>query len=173
VKRTITIIAVLAVALMACAGSLAAKSVERFPSASSAFVRDAAAREPQLKGARLETLWIFDADFENLTGDNAGWSSGDQSGTLAVDNYWHHDTIRINGYAYLGDSTWWCGTYNSCWRQARGYGNDWTQILERHFYVADDLVGQQPRLRREPGQVAGLEQHERRGPGPHGGRHYA
>ena len=82
---------------------------------------------------RVETLWIFDADFEDLVGDNAGWLSEDRSGTLRVPNYWHKDTIRINGFAHLGDSTWWCGTYNPCWRQPRGYGNDWTQILSRAF----------------------------------------
>ena len=86
-----------------------------------------------LEGTRLETLWIFDANFEDLTGDNAGWTVYDRSGTLGSDNYWHHDTIRMAGFPHLGDSTWWCGTYDSCWRQARGYGNEWLQILERHF----------------------------------------
>ncbi len=87
----------------------------------------------QLEGTRLETLWIFDADFEDLTGDNAGWTSVDRSGTLGMDNYWHHSDIRIGSYTHLGDTTWWCGTYNECWRQPRGYGNGWLQILERHF----------------------------------------
>ena len=82
---------------------------------------------------RVETLWIFDADFEDLVGDNAGWLSEDMSGTLAVPNYWHKDTIRIDGFAHLGDSMWWCGKYDPCWRQPRGYGNDWTQILSRAF----------------------------------------
>jgi hypothetical protein len=85
------------------------------------------------RGARLETLWIFDANFEDESGDNAGWQVFDNSGTAAVANYWHHDTIRINGFAHLGDSTWWCGTYNACWRQPRGYGNNWIQIMERSF----------------------------------------
>jgi hypothetical protein len=83
--------------------------------------------------ARAETLWIFDADFNDLVGDNDGWVSLDRSGTLEQVNYWHHDTIRINGFAWLGDSTWWCGTYDDCWLQPRGYGNDWVQILERSF----------------------------------------
>ncbi|MCK4512759.1 hypothetical protein KAW64_13525, partial [bacterium] len=39
-----------------------------------------------------ETLWIFDADFEDLSGDNAGWTTYDRSGTLAQVNYWHKDT---------------------------------------------------------------------------------
>ncbi len=80
-----------------------------------------------------ETLWIFDADFEDLSGDNLGWLSLDMSGTLEVVNYWHKDTIRINGFEHLGDSTWWCGTYNDCWRQPRGYGNDWVCCLSREM----------------------------------------
>jgi hypothetical protein len=84
-----------------------------------------------LRTAGEETLWIFDADFEDLSGDNAGWTSLDVSGTPAVPNYWHKDTIRINGFEWLGDSTWWCGTYNPCWRQPRGYGNNWVCILSR------------------------------------------
>ena len=94
-----------------------------------------AATQVDLRGARLETLWIFDADFEDLTGDNAGWTAYDVSGTLAQTNYWHKDTIRIpDSLVYLlGDSTWWCGTYNECWRHPRGYGNFWVQILKRSF----------------------------------------
>jgi hypothetical protein len=84
-----------------------------------------------------ETLWIFDADFEDLMGDNAGWTSLDMSGTLAVTNYWHKDTIRINGFTHLGDSTWWCGTYNDCWCQPRGYGNDWLCSLAREFPLSE------------------------------------
>ncbi|MEE8572012.1 MAG: T9SS type A sorting domain-containing protein [Gemmatimonadota bacterium] len=83
--------------------------------------------------SRVETLWIFDADFEDLLGDNAGWISEDRSGTLAIPNYWHKDTIRINGFEHLGDSTWWCGKYDACWRQPRGYGNNWFQLLWRAF----------------------------------------
>jgi len=83
---------------------------------------------------RAETLWIFDADFEDLLGDNSGWVSEDRSGTLAIPNHWHKDTIRINGFEHLGDSTWWCGTYAECWwRQPRGYGNNWIDCLERDF----------------------------------------
>jgi len=83
------------------------------------------------------TLWIFDADFEDLTGDNAGWTSLDMSGTLEQANYWHKDTIRINGFEHLGDSTWWCGTYNDCWRQPRGYGNDWLCSLVRELPLSE------------------------------------
>jgi len=84
-----------------------------------------------------ETLWIFDADFEDLTGDNAGWLSLDMSGTLEQVNYWHKDTIRISGFEYLGDSTWWCGTRNDCWRQPRGYGNDWLCFLSRELALSE------------------------------------
>ena len=83
--------------------------------------------------ARTDTLWIFDAGFEDLLGDNAGWIGEDLSGTLAQENCWHKDTIRINGFTHLGDSTWWCGKYDPCWRQPRGYGNNWYQLLSRDF----------------------------------------
>ncbi len=91
--------------------------------------------------ARTETLWIFDADFEDLLGDNAGWVSEDLSGTLGVENYWHKDTIRINGFEHLGDSTWWCGTTNPCWLQPRGYGNDWYQLMWRDFPLSEWAAG--------------------------------
>ncbi len=89
------------------------------------------------ESARRETLWIFDADFEDMTGDNAGWLSIDRSGTLGQENYWHKDTIRINGFEHLGDSTWWCGTYDECWVQPRGYGNNWYQLLWRDFPLSE------------------------------------
>ncbi len=68
-------------------------------------------RSERSRDSYSDTLWIFDADFEDLLGDNAGWTSEDRSGTMAIENYWHKDTIRINGFEHLGDSTWWCGTY--------------------------------------------------------------
>jgi hypothetical protein len=106
-----------------------------------------------VQAARYETLWIFDADFEDLTGDNAGWTSEDRSGTLAIENYWHKDTIRINGFEHLGDSTWWCGKYDPCWRQPRGYGNDWYQVLSREFPEVATIT--------EPGDVLTLEYDQR------------
>ena len=87
------------------------------------------AHDASRPATRTETLWIFDADFEDLLGDNAGWTSYDRSGSGGYVNYWHKDTIRINGFSYLGDSTWWCGTYDNCWVQPRGYGNNWVCIL--------------------------------------------
>jgi hypothetical protein len=106
------------------AGDVRASLRERPPVAS--------AESDRSGGARLDTLWIYDADFSTTTGDNAGWTVSDQSGTIGQTNYWHHDTIRLSE-EYLGDSTWWCGTYNSCWRQPRGYANEWYQILEREM----------------------------------------
>ncbi len=94
---------------------------------------DTSSDEAEFRGTRLDTLWIFNANFEDLEGHNAGWTSYDNSGTLGVENYWHHDTIHMLNLPQLGDSTWWCGTENACWRQPRGYGNNWIQILERSF----------------------------------------
>ncbi len=99
-----------------------------------------------------ETLWIFDADFEDLQGDNAGWVSKDISGTLGQQSYWHKDTIRINGFMHLGDSTWWCGTTNPCWRQPRGYGNNWYQLMRRDFPLSEWS---------EPGDAVALEWDQR------------
>jgi hypothetical protein len=82
--------------------------------------------------AELDTNWIFDADFSNTSGDNAGWTTYNRSGDPPQTNYWHIDTIRTT-QAYLGTYTWWCGRDNICWVQPRGYGNDWTQYLSRHF----------------------------------------
>ena len=89
----------------------------------------------ELQGTRMETLWIFDADFEDLIGDNAGWTSIDLSGSLGVENFWHKDTIRLTE-PYLGDSTWWCGKYDECWIQPRGYGNNWLQLMHRDFELS-------------------------------------
>jgi len=97
----LAICAVLAVcASVAAASSTDAKLLSRIPDpgtrAASTNGRD---------GARLDTLWIFDADFSTTTGDNSGWTVYDRSGTLASVNYWHHDDIRIGSYAHLGDRT--------------------------------------------------------------------
>jgi len=83
--------------------------------------------------SRTDTIWLFDADFHDMEGDNDWWSV-DVSGTLGETNHWHRDTIR-NDYPTLDalGMTWWCGTYSVCWRQPRGYGNLWTQYLWRDF----------------------------------------
>jgi len=132
--------AALAFSISGASAGEAAGEVEPLLRSSDA-VHGLAVPRVETRGARLETLWIFDADYEDLVGDNAGWTVYDRSGTLGSENFWHHDTIRINGFTHLGDSTWWCGTYSSCWRQARGYGNNWMQILERHFTEASGLSG--------------------------------
>ncbi|MCK4510880.1 hypothetical protein KAW64_04030, partial [bacterium] len=127
--------------LMLCAGGAGARNViVESPIAGSAIAGPNRSSSTETRGARLETLWIFDADFSTITGDDA-WTSTDRSGTIGMDNYWHHDTIRMTGFEHLGDSTWWCGRNSPCWRQPRGYGNDWTQILERHFTEASGLSG--------------------------------
>ena len=95
----------------------------------------------EFRGARLETLWIFTADFEDLLGDNAGWTSYDMSGTLGQENYWHKDTIRISGHPTMGDSTWWCGTYSDCWLQPRGYANNWTMLMSRELPLSTWSIG--------------------------------
>ncbi len=93
---------------------------------------------PLTARAAADTLWIFDATFEDFEGDNAGWQTFDMSGFPPDDSdYWHKDTIRINGFEWLGDSTWWCGTYCSWWEQPRGYGNYWKQWLHRSLPLAE------------------------------------
>ncbi len=90
--------------------------------------------------ARSETLWIFDADFEDLVSpDNLGWTSIDYSGTTFQENHWHKDTIRLDGFEHLGDSTWWCGMVDTtgCWEHPRGYGNDWHQEMWRDFALGE------------------------------------
>ncbi len=80
---------------------------------------------------RAETLWMFDADFSDLTGDNAGWLSFDLRGDLPSEDYWHKDTLFTDSFPYLGDTAWWCGTYDSSFEQGQGYGNSWICMLER------------------------------------------
>ncbi len=140
-KPRLTTCALVGAALLLFAPASLARIVDEAPERQAHRLEEPLFRETDLAPTRLETLWIFDADFSDLVGDNAGWTAHDRSGTLGVANCWHHDTIRINGFTHLGDSTWWCGTYNDCWCQPRGYGNDWTQILERHFTEASGLTG--------------------------------
>ena len=116
----------------------------------------------ELRAVGEETLWIFDADFEDLSGDNLGWLSYDTSGTLEQVNYWHKDTIHrwTQDPAHpLGDSTWWCGTYgSSCWRQPRGYANNWICMLSRSF---PEIAGTEPgdAIRLEYDQRYAMENH--------------
>ena len=88
-----------------------------------------------LPASATDTLWIFDADFHDLEGDNAGWTSYDRSGTLGQENYWHKDTLFTDAFPQLGDSAWWCGTYDECFEQGQGYGNNWYCTLERDFTI--------------------------------------
>ena len=141
-SRTLVLL-VLGVVLVA--GMAGAKGLDNAGLATHVPLPNASVTSGDFEGARLETLWIFEADFEDLTGDNAGWTSPDFSGTAAQENYWHRDTIRLTE-TYLGDYTWWCGTYNECWVQPRGYGNDWLMLMHRDFELSswsvagDDVV---------------------------------
>ncbi len=135
-KWKISIVLAACALLVICTGVASATSVDQKLLSRVPSPGGGTASAGEFSDARLETLWIFDADFSTTTGDNEGWTVYDRSGTLASVNYWHHDNIRMDGFPHLGDSTWWCGTYNDCWRQPRGYANDWIQILERHFTEA-------------------------------------
>jgi len=89
--------------------------------------------EREFARSRTDTIWLFDADFHDMEGDNAWWSL-DVSGDPGETNHWHRDTIR-NDWPTLDalGMTWWCGKYDACWKQPRGYGNLWTQYLWRDF----------------------------------------
>ncbi len=126
--------------------SLAASDAERAPTilpyAGHALRSGSDAGAPGALGnahaaSRWETLWIFDADFSDLTGDNAGWATFDESGTPPFENFWHKDTLFTAEHPELGDSAWWCGTVDPCFEQGQGYGNDWICYLERDFPLGD------------------------------------
>ena len=140
-RSAVTTATAVAAVVLVCASVAAARVPEPAgPAHGSAVEQRARGFGIEARASRLETLWIFDADFSTTIGDDA-WTATDRSGTLGSDNFWHHDTIRTGGFEHLGDSTWWCGTANPCWRQPRGYGNDWLQILERHFTEAAGASG--------------------------------
>ncbi len=137
--RTAARVALVGALVAGCACAAEARWVED-PPTSSPRIRQVSSAAGTVHGGDAhavragdsDTLWIFDADFENFQGDNAGWQTFDMSGSPVVDgDYWHKDTIRINGFEWLGDSTWWCGTYCSWWVQPRGNGNSWAQWLYR------------------------------------------
>jgi hypothetical protein len=126
------------VVLLVAASGGSAKNAPAEPGSSVVRPEGVAPTPGEIARATTETLWIFDADFQDTLGDNAGWRSLDKSRNSSCPNYWHVDTIRTPlSRPYLGDYTWWCGTYSPCWRQHRGYGNDWTCILERAFPEVD------------------------------------
>jgi hypothetical protein len=74
-------------------------------------------------------FWVYVEDFEDPFADD--WAVFDLSGIEPQENYWHIDTIRPEDGP--GDHSWWCGKYDDCWIQDRGYANDWYQVLSRHF----------------------------------------
>ena len=103
----------------------------------------------EFEGARAGTIWLFTANFADTLDPANQWLTLDQSGTPGEENYWHKDNIRIyrpagfylnivtelpeTTFTHLGDSTWWCGKYDGCYRQGLGYGNEWNQYLTREF----------------------------------------
>ena len=91
--------------LALCAGGAAARNADvEAPVAGSAVDGPHRSSGVETRGARLETLWIFDADFSTTVGDDA-WTATDRSGTLATENFWHHDTIRINVHTHVHSDT--------------------------------------------------------------------
>jgi hypothetical protein len=133
--RAITLAVVLSLSL---AGSLSAASVPEVGigrGSSPVAMPDRPLGQPTAR-TRADTLWIFDADFADLLGDNAGWFTYDRRGTLGCGDYWHKDTLFTDSFAYLGDSAWWCGTYDECFEQGQGYGNRWTCMLARDFELS-------------------------------------
>lgn len=144
-KDILLAVLVFSVALVLSIGAASARGPDKARGIPSTLqsIDERHGRAMERSAAGLETLWIFDADFSTMTGDNAGWTSYDRSGVVAQTNYWHHDTIRIDGFGHLGDTTWWCGTYDEhgCWAQPRGYCNNWVQVLERHFDEHVEISG--------------------------------
>jgi len=133
----LAIVAVLLSALVA--GPVSARTVSEVGSdIGAADLKSSGPRVGQLAApTRAETLWIFDADFQDLAGDNAGWFTIDRRGTLGCGDFWHKEAPFTDSFAYLGDSVWWCGTYDACFEQGRGYGNYWTCILARDFELSE------------------------------------
>ncbi len=92
-----------------------------------------------------DTLWIFDADFEDFSGCNegtddladpgdsaTGWYTYDHTPFPQQSPQWHLDAFRAYPDGQLPDSSYWCGRHDTCWSQA-GYGNLWRQYLWREL----------------------------------------
>jgi hypothetical protein len=111
---------------------------------------EAQAETPALSGAAVETTWIFDADFEDITGDNygiddlgqpgdslTGWYTVDLSGTPGKTNHWHLDTLNSYKDGTPPDSSMWCGSCDhDCpenWELECGYGLGWIDYLSHYF----------------------------------------
>jgi hypothetical protein len=134
----------LAVLLHSSAAASAAKLTETaFRSGARPLPSPAEPLRQAPEATRAETLWIFDADFEDMTGDNLGWFSYDRRGSLACEDYWHKDTLFTDSFPHLGDSAWWCGTYDECFKQGQGYGNDWRCVLARDVPLTSWSTGEE------------------------------
>lgn len=135
-KDRLLVVLMVGLMLAICVSTATAKRDEAYDLKSAVPTPTRLAQTEEHRGARANTLWIFYADFEDLTGDNDGWVSLDISGTAGQENKWHQDTIRPNPGNH--GITWWCGKVTPCWEygQDRGYGNNWISHLERDFPLA-------------------------------------
>ena len=138
-KNTSLAVLVVALALAIFASAAIARNEETLASRVPDPIKPAMSSS-DFRGAYRGTLWIFDADFSTTTGDNAGWTAYDRSGSLGQTNRWHIDTVRITE-PYLGTYAFWCGENNVCWKQPRGYGNDWYQLLSKDFTGVTGTAG--------------------------------
>ena len=115
-----------------------------FDSSTGASNSSRAARSPS-RINRTDTLWVFDADFEDLYGHNAGigdlgapgdsatgWYTYDHTAFPPQPSHWHRDSHLSYQDGSPPDSSFWCGRAHPCWKQM-GYGNLWLQYLWRDF----------------------------------------
>jgi len=135
-KDRLLVVLMVGLMLTICVGTATARRSEATDLNSAVPAPTRLARTEESQEARADTLWLFYADFEDLSGDNAGWLSLDISGTAGQENKWHQDTIHPNPGNH--GVTWWCGTVTPCWvyGQDRGYGNNWIAYLIRDFPLA-------------------------------------
>jgi hypothetical protein len=138
-RTVVAWIVVAVLCLVAFSALLSARKIETPQETDATF-------EPTQRSAKVETTWIFDANFEDFEGDNwgiqdlgqpgdslTGWHTYDASGNREQGVYWHVDTVNAYPDGTPPDSSMWCGTTNKCWLIPRGYGNRWRQYLERGF----------------------------------------
>jgi hypothetical protein len=140
--------ALLALAVAVSARNPAAETVDDGRTDSGQTLQPAGSNSP----ARAETTWIFDANFEDFTGDNwgiqdlglpgdelTGWYTTDRSGGRPQGVYWHTDSFMAYPDGTPPDTSMWCGTCEGteCWAQPCGYGNDWSQHLVREFDLTE------------------------------------
>ncbi len=94
VKRTLLAVCVICVllALLAQDSRSDDRKVTDIGRPAPRLIGSPASVAPQLSRSECETLWIFDADFEDLTGDNAGWLSYDHADPQTGVRFWRGQT---------------------------------------------------------------------------------